>query len=170
MRTRIFIGAVALALVLAGCGSDKNSNANDATGTTTRAKTAAKVAVQTETIQPFGKVLTDGDGRTLYLFDKDQASKPDSSCTGGCASNWPALTTDDGAGVGDGLDASLLGQNAANQFTYNGWPLYRFSGDQAAGDTHGQGVGGVWHIAGADGNPVTTASGSTTTTAYNSPY
>ncbi|HVT76840.1 MAG TPA: hypothetical protein VHD87_07400 [Acidimicrobiales bacterium] len=173
MRTRIFIGLVALALVLAGCGKDKTTDASSST-TAAAAKatgngTSAKPAVQASTVATFGKILTDGDGHTLYLFDKDQASKPESSCTGGCASNWPALTTSDGAGVGDGLDASLLGHNAANQYTYNGWPLYRFSGDTAAGDTNGQGIGGVWHIAAADGSPVM-KSASTTTTAAVSGY
>jgi predicted lipoprotein with Yx(FWY)xxD motif len=162
MRTRIFIVLAALAVVLAACGkNDKTEPAATKPGV----KTPAKTAVLASDIAPFGKVLTDGDGRTLYIFDKDSTSKPESSCTGGCASAWPALTTSDGAGVGDGLDASLLGHNTAKQVTYNGWPLYRFSGDTAAGQTNGQGVGGIWHVAGADGKPVMTAAAATTTTA-----
>jgi predicted lipoprotein with Yx(FWY)xxD motif len=31
------------------------------------------------------------------------------------------------------------------------WPLYRFANDAAAGDTNGQGVGGVWFVVGPDG-------------------
>jgi len=38
--------------------------------------------------------------------------------------------------------------------THSGQPLYYFSGDQAAGDAKGDGVGGVWSIA-----PVGEASG-----------
>ena len=30
------------------------------------------------------------------------------------------------------------------QLTIGGWPVYRYSGDKAAGDTTGQGVGKVW--------------------------
>jgi predicted lipoprotein with Yx(FWY)xxD motif len=149
---------VALALVLAGCG--KNDKTTNASATTVAKGIAAKPAVQLSDLAAFGKILTDGDGRTLYIFDKDAATKPQSSCTGGCASTWPALMTSDGAGVGDGVDASKLSK-AGTQYVYNGWPLYRFSGDTAAGDTNGQGIGGVWHIAGADGNPVMSAATTT---------
>jgi predicted lipoprotein with Yx(FWY)xxD motif len=170
-KRTILICAAALTLVFAACGKD---NKTDATASQpTRPATAAKVAVESRTIAPFGKVLTDADGRTLYFFDKDVPVKPKSACTGQCATNWPPLLTSDGAGAGKGLDASMLGQSARDdgttQFTYNGWPLYRFNGDSAPGDTHGQGVGGVWHVAGADGNPVMTAA-ATTTTAYVNPY
>ena len=163
MRTRIFIGITALALVFAACGKDDKTDASSSK--TTRRAAAAKLAVDSRDIAPFGKVLTDADGRTLYIFDKDAATKPNSACSGQCAANWPALMTSDGAGVGSGLDASLLANNAANQYTYNGWPLYRFNGDTAPGQTNGQGVGGVWHIAGADGNPVGATAATTTTAA-----
>jgi predicted lipoprotein with Yx(FWY)xxD motif len=33
--------------------------------------------------------------------------------------------------------------------SYNGMPLYYYAADSAAGDTKGQGVGGVWFVAGA---------------------
>ena len=36
-----------------------------------------------------GKVLIDDKGMTLYVFDKDSASK--SACNGPCAGNWPPL-------------------------------------------------------------------------------
>ncbi len=164
----MFIGAAALALALAACGSNGKTNDTAVKGST-NTKTAAKLAVALQPTDQYGKILTDGDGHTLYVFDKDASTKPASACTGGCAANWPALTTSDGAGAGDGLDASLLGHNAANQYTYDGWPLYRFSGDTAAGDTNGQGIGGIWHIAGADSSPVM-KSASTTTTAAVSGY
>jgi predicted lipoprotein with Yx(FWY)xxD motif len=164
MRTRIIIlGAAAMTLVLAACGN--NNDKTEAKSTKPTTHTAAKLAVQASDVAPFGKILTDGDGRTLYFFDKDATTKPQSACSGVCATNWPALTTSDGAGVGDGLDASLLSHNDANQYTYNGWPLYRFNGDTAAGQTNGQGVGGIWHIAGADGNAVMTAAAAPTTVA-----
>ena len=45
------------------------------------------------------------------------------------------------------------------QVTYNGHPLYRFSGDQKPGDTNGQGVsafGGLWYAVSPTGDQVTT--------------
>ena len=79
-----------------------------------------------------------------------------STCNGQCAANWPPmpeLTT-----VGDGLDEDLLGTTTRSdgkvQATYNGWPLYRFAADRAAGDTNGQGVNGIWYVVDADGDKV----------------
>jgi hypothetical protein len=33
-------------------------------------------------------------------------------------------------------------------------PIYDYSGDSAAGDTNGQGIGGTWWIAGAGGKEI----------------
>ena len=53
--------------------------------------------------------------------------------------------------AGAGLSSSLLGRikrpDGTTQVTYNGMPLYYFSGDANPGDTNGQGIGGVWFAA-----------------------
>lgn len=49
-----------------------------------------------------------------------------------------------------GLDASMLGtttrKDGTVQVTYNGWPLYYFSKDMAAGDTMGEGFKSYWFV------------------------
>jgi len=43
------------------------------------------------------------------------------------------------------------------QVTYNGWPLYTWTGDAQAGQATGQGIynlGGLWYVISPDGNPV----------------
>jgi predicted lipoprotein with Yx(FWY)xxD motif len=43
------------------------------------------------------------------------------------------------------------------QVTYNGHPLYLFSGDSNSGDTNGEGIsafGGIWYALSATGNQV----------------
>ena len=95
--------------------------------------------------------LVGADGMTLYTFDNDDENK--SNCSGDCASNWPALIVDseDSIDVGAGLDdddfATAARSDGSLQVSYYGEPLYTFAGDQAAGDTNGDGVGGVWHLA-----------------------
>jgi predicted lipoprotein with Yx(FWY)xxD motif len=102
-----------------------------------------------------GDIITDADNRTLYMFMPDDQGDP--TCSGDCAANWPALTGE--ASAGSGVDASLLGTVPAlaggEQVTYNSWPLYYFAADAAPGDINGQGVGGVWYVIGADGEPIT---------------
>jgi predicted lipoprotein with Yx(FWY)xxD motif len=90
----------------------------------------------------------------LYLFTPDNQGEP--TCYDTCADNWPAL---EGAALaGDGVDESLLGTTTRTdgsiQATYNGWPLYYFAGDPAAGDTNGQGLNDVWWVIDATGNAV----------------
>ena len=83
------------------------------------------------------------NGMTVYTFDKDVAGSGTSACTGGCLTNWPALTVAAGAApTGDASVTGTLGtivraDNGATQVTYNGKPLYFFSKDTAPGDTNG---------------------------------
>ena len=48
----------------------------------------------------------------------------------------------------EGVDAAAVNTvkraDGKLQLTIAGWPVYRYSGDKAAGDTTGQGVGKVW--------------------------
>jgi predicted lipoprotein with Yx(FWY)xxD motif len=112
-----------------------------------------------------GNILVDSQGRTLYQFGADIGTK--SACSGDCATNWPPLLAHGNATVGNGAKTALLGtstrSDGTQQVTYNGHPLYRFSGDHKAGDTNGQGInafGGIWHALTAAGNEATATSSS----------
>jgi len=48
--------------------------------------------------------------------------------------------------VAPGVFGTITGVDGATQVTRNGWPLYSYAGDSAAGDANGQGVGGVWWV------------------------
>ncbi|HLZ71812.1 MAG TPA: hypothetical protein VKV26_18065 [Dehalococcoidia bacterium] len=94
-------------------------------------------------------ILTDANGMTLYTFANDAPGM--STCSGGCANIWPAfqppagdLTLPDGA---TGTLDVITRDDGSMQVTYNGMPLYYFSGDMNPGDTNGQGIGGVWYAA-----------------------
>jgi predicted lipoprotein with Yx(FWY)xxD motif len=50
---------------------------------------------------------------------------------------------------------TITGTDGSTQVTLDGWPLYYFAGDSAAGDTSGQGVDDVWWVVGADGEKIT---------------
>ena len=115
---------------------------------------AAEVSVRVTMMMQLGSFLTDGAGRTLYVFRKDG---PDSSaCTGGCATAWPALTVGSGKTVtadpAIGARISTFERpDGTLQVAFDKAPLYYFGGDSTAGDTNGQGIGGVWFVAAITG-------------------
>ena len=107
-----------------------------------------------------GKILVDGKGMVLYIFDKDVMDK--SNCTGDCLKNWPPLTASDEAvkpTAGDGVTAELgviKRDDGTYQVTINGMPAYYYAKDTKADESSGQGVGDVWWVVGADGAKITT--------------
>jgi predicted lipoprotein with Yx(FWY)xxD motif len=115
-----------------------------------------------------GSFLVDDKGMTLYLFTKDTPNT--SNCYDKCATAWPPLLTTDAPVAGEGVDASKLGTtkrtDGTSQVTYNGWPLYYYAKDKAAGDAVGQDVGGVWYVVSAAGEKVMTATAPTTGSTY----
>jgi predicted lipoprotein with Yx(FWY)xxD motif len=108
------------------------------------------VTVATATSPTLGVYLTGASGMTLYILTKDAPNQ--STCTGSCATNWPPLTVAAGgsaqAGTGaTGTFGTITRADGSVQVVHNGMPLYYFKGDTKAGDTNGQGTGGVWFIA-----------------------
>ena len=111
--------------------------------------------------EEYGEYLTDGEGRTLYLFTTDTQGTDDAdakiSCTGGCLQAWPPLYAEDDPEAGDGVDASMLGtveHDGKQMVTYNGWPLYYFAKDEGSGEARGQGMGGKWYLVSPEGEKI----------------
>lgn len=98
-----------------------------------------------------GRILVDGHGHSLYLFERDRGGK--SSCYGGCAGEWPPLIASGKPHASSGVKAAWLGRTKRHdgrwQVTYRGHPLYTFAGDTARGQTNGEGLddfGGWWYL------------------------
>ncbi|WP_459545827.1 hypothetical protein [Nocardia sp. X0981] len=96
-----------------------------------------------------GLRVTDGDGRSLYRFDKDTTEPSQSNCNGDCAVTWPPLLVSREQGLYVvGIAAERVGfierADGSCQITVGGWPVYYFSKDEQPGDLRGQGVGGTW--------------------------
>jgi predicted lipoprotein with Yx(FWY)xxD motif len=156
--------AVPLIALAAGCGGSGN---NGATAATTAPKTASgnPATVSAANEGNLGTILVDSTGRTLYMFQKDSGTK--SACFGACAGAWPPLRANAKPTVGGGANASLVGttnrSDGKPQVTYNGHPVYLFSGDKSPGDTNGEGVtafGGSWFALSTAGNQVSPSSSS----------
>ena len=94
------------------------------------------------------RFLTDAEGHTVYLFTKDTTTGK-SSCEGDCAANWPAVPADAMMMLPPGIPGTLGSidrSDGSKQLTYNDIPLYYYAEDDDAGDTYGQGKGGVWFV------------------------
>ena len=151
-----------IALVVAGCGGGGGSAATASTAPATSSSGhAATVGVAAN--GTLGQILVDSQGRTLYLFEADSGMT--SACTGACAATWPPLRASGKPTAGAGIAASKLGTSARSdgkpQVTYNGHPLYTYTGDQNPGDANGEGVnafGAAWYALSPAGTRVFSAS------------
>jgi predicted lipoprotein with Yx(FWY)xxD motif len=142
-----------------------------AVGVGSAAASSTKISIARTNI---GRVLVDGRGHTLYLFQRDARGK--STCAGACAAYWPPLIASGKPLAGAGVRQALLGttkrRDGRLQVTYNHHPLYGFVSDVRRGDTTGEGLnayGGLWYAVSAAGAktpksdtaPTTTGTGST---------
>ncbi|MEU1286197.1 hypothetical protein [Kitasatospora sp. NPDC005856] len=147
LRTRrrtvaLTASGIAAAALIAGCGASGGSSHPSSSPSA-----PASVTMQTAQDPKLGTIVTDSAGFTLYRFDQDRNSPPESSCNGSCAVIWPPEHANGDVTV-KGIDSKLVGTvtraDGTKQVTLNGWPAYRYSPDTKPGDTKGQGVGGTW--------------------------
>jgi len=113
--------------------------------------TGASTIMTSQSADVTGNFLVDDQGRTLYVFANDTQNSGTSACTDSeCVTEWPPVIVSGTPTAGDGADATKLGtitrEDGTMQATYNGWPLYYYSGDVAPGDMNGQGMEGVWFL------------------------
>ena len=176
---RPLVALVALAAVgvlAAGCGSNGSGSSSSgmggygSSGTAPASGGAASAATVSATSTNLGMILVDGNGRTLYLFEKDQPNQ--SACAGACVAAWPVDPSSGTPKAGSGVTASLLGtikrSDGSTQVTYDKHPLYYYSGDSQPGQHNGQGInafGAAWFAVAPAGGAV--SDGATATTAAN---
>jgi len=165
-RTSILTTALAAAVVLiSGCGSDDGGD-TDASGdgaTSSAAESgngeAAADAELTTADTDLGTIVVDTDGMTVYVFDEDTPGSGQSSCSGQCLEAWPPVVAESDSPTVDGVSGAvgtISRDDGTVQVTLDGYPLYYWQGDAAAGDTTGQGVQDVWWVVAPDGTKITT--------------
>ncbi len=170
-RGAALIAACLIAAAIAGCGGGSSSSSSTTTSTAKTTSTLpappkpppnaeeGTVFVSLGSAAGLGQVLVDSEGHTLYAFSKDSGTAV--TCEGACAKAWPPLTIAKGEPEpSNGTSAARLGTIARpdgeTQVTYGGQPLYRYSGDKAAGEAKGQGssaFGGTWTALKGSGAP-----------------
>jgi predicted lipoprotein with Yx(FWY)xxD motif len=154
-RVRAVAAAIGATLALAACGSKAAVGAGGGG--------SKGVVIATESLPGIGTALADPRGFTLYHLTTETNGQI--QCTGSCAGTWPPLLSTTGspsaaAGV-PGTIGTLKRPDGSLQVTYNGMPLYTYSGDSGPHQANGQGIQGVWFAV--------TSSGSTQSPTASSP-
>ncbi len=111
--------------------------------------------VKLATSATLGPFLTDSVGNTLYFFARDVDGA--NTCTSAaCNPMWPVYYKAN-IKVPTALNAADFATRSTAdgrpQTTYKGWPLYYYAPPasgvytrEAAGQTAGNGIGGIWHV------------------------
>jgi predicted lipoprotein with Yx(FWY)xxD motif len=113
------------------------------------AQSAAEILLLAESAE-LGPYLTGAAGMSLYTFAFDVPGA--SNCYDRCAQAWPPLLVDAVTELlaGEGIPGELgtaERDDGTIQVTYEDWPLYYWSNDEAPGDTTGHNVNNVWAVA-----------------------
>ena len=156
LRSRLPVLAAAAAALVVGLTACSSGTDGGYAGASAAAVDPVAATPQVGTIltanstAQLGTVVVDGQGYTLYRFDKDSAKPPTSNCAAECAQKWPPVLATPGTPLTvEGVEQEVVGTinrpDGTIQLTLNGWPVYRYSGDPQPGATSGQGSdGGVW--------------------------
>jgi predicted lipoprotein with Yx(FWY)xxD motif len=166
--SRSVLAVIALSLSAAACSSSpapsstKASSGGTPPATGSAPASPAAVTIDAKSVPKLGNILVTSGGLTLYMFVPDKDAKV--TCVSLCAATWPPVFIKAGAkptaGAG-GVQQTMLGVDpdpaGGSVVTYNGWPLYGYTGDQAPGQATGQAVdvnGGFWYVVNTAGQVV----------------
>ncbi|GEM_PF-901516 len=131
---------------------------------------------------PYVGILVNSGQRSLYANTAERGGHI--HCRAACISFWPPLLVTNSVtrvSLGSGVRGKIgfIRRSATTrQVTFNGFPVYRFSGDGAAGQATGEGIaadGGTWYLVNARSTSPSTTHvkvhhGTTTTTTTTVPY
>lgn len=100
---------------------------------------SSPITIKVSQNKTWGPTLTLKDGATIYRLTKDPKNM--SVCTGKCATIWTPVLLAAGQSTATGVGVSHLGSftrsNGTKQVTYEGIPLYLFTGDKKIGEVTG---------------------------------
>ncbi len=161
LKTALLVGVVGVAVVAGGIymyahqkGGGVSMSPIVARQSTPLGITFQKVKVGTVTSIPGSSsdqqeqvtAYADGDGKTLYTFDKDTTPGKSACTTDECVKGWPAAKAP--------ADAQPIGEwtvitrdDGSKQWAVKGKPLYSFVKDATIGDGKGDNVAQLWHMA-----------------------
>jgi predicted lipoprotein with Yx(FWY)xxD motif len=103
---------------------------------------------------PYTNVLATTKGNSLYVLSAESGGTL--HCTGNCLSFWPPLlvgSTVKSITLASGITGTIgfvSRSSTTKQVTFNGFPVYTYSGDSGPAQNNGEGIaadGGTWGLA-----------------------
>jgi len=155
-RKLLALAALGVLTLVAGCAAPAAGSAGE------HRNAGPAVTIEARTLPAVGSVLVTSKGYALYMFQPDAQRQV--TCTGLCAATWPPvkISPAEQLTAGPGVRADLLSSDpdpaGGRVVTYNGWPLYTYTGDIRPGEVTGQGIdlnGGDWYLLRPSGQPLT---------------
>jgi predicted lipoprotein with Yx(FWY)xxD motif len=151
MKTSTVVWIVVLVIIVIGgvWWWNVSSTPADTTTTTSSTTTPEGYTIGESNSPTFGEYLVTPSGMALYTYTSDTPGV--SNCSASCATTWPPYSVTAGASLSGnssvtGTVATITRSDGSAQVTYNGSPLYTYSGDTAVGQTNGEGMTG-WTLA-----------------------
>ncbi len=146
-RLRLAAVVAVAAVALAACNNSSTTSGGGGGGAVGGSPPASGGGVGTTKVSGVGTVLDASNGFTLYHLTSETNGK--FVCTGSCESIWPPFVAP--GGKAPTTTANLPGKigtitrpDGTVQVTYDGFPLYTYSGDSGPGQASGNGIQGVW--------------------------
>ena len=169
---KIAVLAFAAAAVLAACNNSSSTTVAPAGGGSSGSGSGSNGEVSTVDISGLGKVLQAPSGLTLYHLTSED--KGTISCTGACTSIWLPLMASGGQAPSSMANlpksfGTVARPDGGQQATYDGFPLYTYSGDTGTGQANGngipgEGIPGTWYAVTPTGVAPTATGGTGTGT------
>jgi predicted lipoprotein with Yx(FWY)xxD motif len=98
---------------------------------------------------PYGTILVDSLGKTLYSSADDIPASGVSTCTGECAALWPPISADITKVTAPLVPAdfgTITRADGSGQTTYRGRPLYYAKSDSHPGEFTGENAHNTWFV------------------------
>ena len=119
---------VALGVVSAALLAGSFWGASPASAASQQARTSTVVFRAQHIAGVKGLVLVEGPGLVVYTYTGDRRGHA-GTCTGGCAAVWPPVRGVPVVAGGTRIPGKFGRING--QVTFNGWPLYGFTGERS---------------------------------------
>lgn len=150
-----------LFLALTGCSGETGNSSSTTVPSSASASATSTSTSSTQTlttsITELGEIIVGEDGRTVYVFTKDQKDSGVSACVDTCLENWPPVIADGEPTFSKDITATIGTidiPNGQKQVTVDGLPVYYWYEDKNPGEVKGQGVGNVWYAVEPDGTMI----------------